>query len=50
MKPAKEKNVRDLLAKIIEDKKKYITEAMQFRQRMLQEKERTTHLRKAKSE
>lgn len=46
MKPLKEKNVRELLAEIIENKKKYVTEAMKFRYKMLAEKQRTADLRK----
>lgn len=48
MKPVKEKDLRDFKAKIIESKKEYITEALEFRQRMLEEKERAADLRKKK--
>lgn len=49
MKRLKEKNLKDFLSEIIDSKKKYIAEAMEFKQRILEEKERTSDLRKQKS-
>jgi hypothetical protein len=49
MKPVNEKNVRNLVVEMIQAKEKYMSEAMRFRQKMLQEKERTLDLRKQKS-
>ena len=49
MKPLKEKNLRDLRAEMIENKKEYVTKAMEFRQKILEEKQRSDELRKQKS-
>lgn len=46
MKPIKGKEVRDLKIKIMESKKRYITEVMEFRKKIL--KESTSNLRKKK--
>jgi len=48
MKPVKEKDLRDLKVKIIECKRQYITKAMEFRRRMVEEKKRAVNLRKKK--
>jgi len=49
MKPLKENTLTDLRVEIIKEKQKYIAEAIRFRQRILEEKEKTTDLRKQKS-
>lgn len=47
MKPVKEK-LGDFKIEIIEGKKKYLIEAMEFRLRILEEKEKTNKLREKK--
>ena len=48
MKPLNEKDIRDFKVKIVEGKKKYMIEAMEFRRIMIEEKERTVDLQKKK--
>jgi len=48
MKPVKEKDFRDLKVRIIKCKRQYITKAMEFRQKMIEERKRAINLRKKK--
>lgn len=49
MKPLKKRDLKDFEAEIVKAKKRYITEAMEFRRRILEQKQRTVSLRKKKN-
>ena len=48
MKPTREKRLKDLKTEIIEGKRRYLIERMEFRQRLLEQKERVNKLREKK--